>query len=244
MLFETAWTSLAPRTELAVLEGHTDRVQTLCSVKVAGRTLLATASRDSTVRIWDPATGQQLRILRGHTGEVIALLFVDGLLISAGEDGSARIWDPATGQPVRVLTGYRGAAPVRIDGRDLVASETDEGTVLWDPATGQTGQLFYGADAVMSAARADGRMLVAARSGETEVGVWDATTGEQCWAQQSDALATSGACWITAGDRTLVVSAGYDRDLDGGRIRWWSPATGELVSAVTYFPTIFVISVT
>jgi WD40 repeat protein len=238
MLFETAWTSLVPRTELAVLEGHTDRVQTLCSIEVAGRSLLASASRDSTVRIWDPATGQQLRVLRGHTGEVIALLFLDGLLISAGEDATVRIWEPATGQPVHVLTGYRGAAPVRIDGRDLVASETDDGTALWEPATGQVRRVFHGADIAMSAARADGRMLVAGRSGKTEVGVWDATTGEQCWARQPDVLATSGTCWITTGDRTLVVSAGYDRDLDGGRLRWWSPATGELERTVEFEPLV------
>src|SRR2546421_697713 len=83
------------------------RVCGVCAVRVGGRDLLASASEDRTVRIWDPATGAVDRVLEGHTGWVngVCAVQVGGreLLASASEDETVRIWDPATGAVDRVL---------------------------------------------------------------------------------------------------------------------------------------------
>ena len=73
-------------------------------------TWLATAGDDGTVRIWDPATGQQRATLTGHTGPVRAVAIApDGTwLASGGDDGTVRIWDTATGQQRATLTGHTG----------------------------------------------------------------------------------------------------------------------------------------
>ena len=69
--------------------------------------LLATASRDKTARLWDPATGRCLHTLTGHDGGVLGVAFSpDGrLLATASSDNTARLWDPASGEQLRTLTG-------------------------------------------------------------------------------------------------------------------------------------------
>jgi hypothetical protein len=59
--------------------------------------LLATASADSTVRLWDVATGQPHGPpLTGHTNAVRGVAFSpDGaLLATASADSTARMWNP------------------------------------------------------------------------------------------------------------------------------------------------------
>src|ERR1035441_2559650 len=69
---------------------------------------LASGSRDNTIRIWDAATGQELFILRGHVGGVLAVAVAsDGSwLASGGADGTVRTWDAATGRERAILAGH------------------------------------------------------------------------------------------------------------------------------------------
>jgi WD40 repeat protein len=70
-----------------------------CAFSPDGR-LLATASRDRTVRLWQVANGQEVHQLAGHTGSMMACAFSpDGrLLATASTDGTARLWEVASGQ--------------------------------------------------------------------------------------------------------------------------------------------------
>ena len=64
--------------------------------------LLATASGDGYVWLWNPATGQAVGTpLPAARAAVNAVAFSrDGrLLATAGGDGTVRLWNPATGKP-------------------------------------------------------------------------------------------------------------------------------------------------
>ncbi|MDQ3765167.1 MAG: hypothetical protein M3460_27855 [Actinomycetota bacterium] len=62
--------------------------------------LLATASRDRTVRLWRIPEGTTHAVLTGHTNDVDSCVFSpDGaLLATAGRDRMVRLWHVATGR--------------------------------------------------------------------------------------------------------------------------------------------------
>jgi WD40 repeat protein len=84
-----------------------------------GRTL-ASASNDSTVRLWDVATGHVRAVLVGHTGPVLSVAFGrDGRMLATGSsDGTVRLWEVA-------LPDLDGAIKeiCRSVNRDLTAQE-------------------------------------------------------------------------------------------------------------------------
>src|SRR5262245_54032687 len=62
----------------------------------------------SSIRIWELATGKELRRLRGHAGETTALAFSpDGRsLASGGEDWLVRLWEVSSGAERAKLKGH------------------------------------------------------------------------------------------------------------------------------------------
>ncbi len=108
---------------VAMLAGHTSRVLGVCSVEVNGRVLVASASRDQTVRLWDPVTGQSMVTLTGHTAEVWGICSVEVggrvLVASASGDRSVRLWEVGdtehrrTGETEARSTG-RSTGPRRV----------------------------------------------------------------------------------------------------------------------------------
>jgi WD40 repeat protein len=78
---------------------------------IASGELLATASFDQTVRLWDTATGQPHgQPLQGHTGPVNDVTFSPdvSLLATASDDKTVGLWDVKPTDPslVHQLTGH------------------------------------------------------------------------------------------------------------------------------------------
>ncbi|GIW80298.1 MAG: hypothetical protein KatS3mg105_2105 [Gemmatales bacterium] len=122
---------------LQTLKGHTDQV--LAVAYNPQGTLLASASVDRTIRLWDVRTGKLVRTLRGHEGDVFNVVFsADGSrLFSAGRDNTVRIWDASSGATLETLDGSQklGGIALSHDGKLLAVGENGKVT-LRDSANG------------------------------------------------------------------------------------------------------------
>jgi eukaryotic-like serine/threonine-protein kinase len=105
-----------------------------------GRILAASLGTDeTTIRLWDVASGQELGVLDGHRAYVIALAFwPDGkTLASAGADQTIRIWDVKERRPLTVLRGHRGEIhrlALLPDNITLISGAKDGTVMVWDTA--------------------------------------------------------------------------------------------------------------
>jgi WD40 repeat protein len=99
-----------------------------------GATYIATTS-DSSVTVWDLATGQPAHTLRGHTASPrVAAFSPDGtLLVTSADDGRVIVWGVETGQLVRTVTVPPDRAPSLAITRDnsTLVLQHDDTVALW-----------------------------------------------------------------------------------------------------------------
>ncbi len=103
--------------------------------------LLASASYDHMIYLWDPATGTEVKPLKEHTDAVFDLAFSpDGKwLASGGADRTVKLWDIASGKRIHTLgSSSEGVNTVAFhpSGKLVAASGFDKTIRLWDISQG------------------------------------------------------------------------------------------------------------
>jgi WD40 repeat protein len=120
------------------LTGHTEQINAV-AFSPDGSTL-ASASDDTTIKLWDSATRREEATLTGHTSSVYDLAFSpDGrTLASGGKDGTVRLWNLLLNEQVAVLEGHSASVwkiAFSPDGKTLASTSLDGTIRLWRAAT-------------------------------------------------------------------------------------------------------------
>lgn len=194
--------------------------------------LLATTSGDTTARLWNPYTGEQMTPpLTGHRGPIWGAAFspTGRLLATASTDTTVRFWDPSTGLPASHFPacehdGYVVGIAFSLDGRRLATGGGDAQVRIWDLPNGVLLQdtLTGHSDTINDIAFSP-RGLIASASEDRTVRLWIGGPGAQ-FAPPLVHHPASVACVAFSADGRLLASG-----CDDGTVNVWNADTGELV---------------
>lgn len=227
-----------------LLTGRTTDV--LATAFVPEQPLVAAASENGSVRLWDTRTAAQVHVGSGERGWCYGMSLTDDatLLATAGDDGLIRIYELTPGEagdprtdldtPVRRLDTRRRPARAIAFSPDttLLAVGHPDGTVgLWNPWSGRpTATLKASGLRVLTVAFSPDGERLAAGTDSGAVHVWDsvAARGAPAGPPTPPARRLAGhADWVHAvafsPDSELLASAS-----GSGTIRIWDAATGAL----------------
>eukprot|EP00397_Hematodinium_sp_SG-2012_P032922 GEMP01035106.1.p1 GENE.GEMP01035106.1~~GEMP01035106.1.p1 ORF type:complete len:442 (+),score=151.13 GEMP01035106.1:220-1545(+) len=125
--------------EKHILKGHTDSI-----VSVAyshNSELLATASYDATVKVWNADTGALISTCEGPTQEVEWCRWhpKGNVLLAGSTDMTVWMWWAPTGKVMQVFGGHGGivsSGAFTASGKIVVTGADDGGVIIWNPKEG------------------------------------------------------------------------------------------------------------
>lgn len=226
--------------KIAVLGGHS--APTISVVYRPDGKQIATASADQTIRLWDPATGQQTALLahsalperKGHKSErnLVLAYNSDGRRIASnatdGQTGTIRLWDAVAGKEIADLGTWQGiGSPVafRPDGKKLAVA-CAESVHLCDAATGSrlAELLDHGMTVRHLTYSPDGKRI-ACTDGANAIYLWDGASGKEVSVLLGHTGRVDSVLFSPDGARLLSGSNYPDNT-----VRLWDAATGESLS--------------
>ncbi|WP_419546712.1 protein kinase domain-containing protein [Microcystis sp.] len=192
---------------------------------------LASGSRDTTIKIWEVATGKQLRTLTGYYPVNSVVYSPDGRYLAGGSwNDTIKIWEVATGKQLRTLTGHSDSVWSVVyspDGRYLASGSYDKTIKIWEVATGKGLRILTGhSSEVLSVVYSpDGRYL-ASGSWDNTIKIWEVATERELRTLTGH---SSGVLSVVySPDGRYLASGNGDKT-----IKIWEVATGQELRTLT-----------
>ena len=213
-----------------------------------GGTLLASASKDGTVALWEVATGTRTALLEGHRSPASCVSFSpDGTLLASGDHGqTVRLWEVESGRNVatwEVERAVDSSGPVSVAfspagaGDLLAAGFMDSSVRLWNVETKESIAVLSGHGlGVGSVAFSPDGTVLASASADGDVRLWDAATRENVATLAGHGRQVTSVAFSP--DGTVLASASADGD-----VKLWNVASGTSITTFVGRPASGITSV-
>lgn len=201
---------------------------------------VVTASADCNLKLWDMATGRDIKTFQGHTDIVFSVAFSpDGkYLVSGSQDKTIKIWDIQSGKEIKTFNdeGFIKWVRFSADGKSIYSYLSGKNIKIWDKETGAIIQTVNSNPDVI-ALSTDGKLLVKAFS--YSISVSDIENEEiyknlsvPRQAQKKDVYFTRKDVYFNSiaisADNKLILTSDED---ESGFLRLWSVDSGkEIIS--------------
>lgn len=204
-----------------------DGTEWIKSVCLAGDGLIASASEDKNINLWDMKTGRNISRLQGHEHHVRCVVHLSsGLIVSGSFDTTIKVWDPQRREVIQTLQhGDDVKCACGLDEAFLASGGLDNNIKLWDLRTGECVKVLSGhRHCVQSVCQLNDKYL-ASGSTDCTVMIWNVNTGVSVATLREHTRTVWSVC--PAGDG-LLASAGMDR-----LIKIWNIHTHKCVRTLT-----------
>lgn len=175
------WAQGSPKIEIAATIGHSNSVNSVAFSPDGNRVL--SGSFDTTVKLWDAATGGLIRTFMGHSSLVNSVAFsADGTrIVSGSTDQTIKVWDATTGRVLRTLSGHTSdvlSVAFSPDGARVASGSKDRTVKLWNAATGALIRTIEGHSSTVNSVTfsPDGTQILSAGDDQA-VKLWSVATG-------------------------------------------------------------------
>ncbi len=216
---------LTSREIIANQKGHDEAIN---SIAINSKTeIIASASDDKTIKIWNLKTRELLQTLTGHSDAVSAVeISPNGDILASGSwDKTIKLWNLQTGELLKTLEAHRGlisSLAISSDGQYLASGSKDSTIKLWNLETGELIRTFRGHNlSVLAVAMSGESQILASGSADGTINLWEVETGELIRSLNGHL----DGVWSVAiaPDNQTLVSGSWDKT-----VKIWEINSGEL----------------
>ncbi|WP_348230398.1 serine/threonine-protein kinase [Trichocoleus desertorum] len=224
----------------ATLTGHGGLFANINAIAISPNSqMLASASDDKTIRLWDIQAGKEQFTLHDHAHFVKTVAFHpqdDNLLVSGSRDRTIKLWNLQTRSVIQILGGHDhtvNAVLFSPDGAFLASGSSDKQVKLWDWATGKVITSLTGHDLAVTAlafspnaSNSGCQSLLASAGADASVQLWDLKTFERVHTLTGHTANVRAVAFSPAG--RWLATAGDDRT-----IRLWDLASQQTIHVLS-----------